>query len=97
MKNTDWKSFAIGVLLTTTVMLGTGAATSTTEKWDTDQQWETKVTAPKTTEQRGLVKVKPLKLGFQKPAVGWEPFQALTTLDSRGKTEVKIVWRKRIK
>ena len=32
MKQLDWKSLAIGVLLTTTVMFGTGAATSTTEK-----------------------------------------------------------------
>jgi hypothetical protein len=47
MKQLDWKSFAIGVLPTTTVMFGTGAATSTTtdpfddavEKWDADQQW----------------------------------------------------------
>ena len=97
MKNTNWKSFAIGVLLTTTVMLGTGAATSTSENWDAEQQWETKLTSPKTTEQGGLVKVKPLKFGFQKPAVGWEPFQALTTLDSNGDAVVKIVWRKRIK
>ena len=28
MKQLDWKSFAIGVLLTTTVMFGTGAATT---------------------------------------------------------------------
>ena len=28
MKQLDWKSFAIGVLLTSTVVLGTGAATS---------------------------------------------------------------------
>ena len=34
MKQLDWKSFAIGVLLTTTLMFGSGAATSTTEKWE---------------------------------------------------------------
>ena len=34
MKHLDWKSFAIGVLLTTTVMFGTGAATSANEKWE---------------------------------------------------------------
>ena len=39
MKKLDWKSFAMGVLLTTTAILGIGAATSTTEKWDADQQW----------------------------------------------------------
>ena len=42
MKQLDWKSFAIGVLLTTTVMFGTGAETSTTEKWDADQKWDIK-------------------------------------------------------
>ena len=40
MKHLDWKSFAIGVLLTTTVMFGTGAATSKTKKWDANQKWE---------------------------------------------------------
>ena len=39
MKKIDWKSFTIGTLLSTTVILGTGAAASTTEKWDADQQW----------------------------------------------------------
>ena len=42
MKKLDWKSFAIGVLLTTTVMFGTGAATNTTDKWDAKQKWEVK-------------------------------------------------------
>jgi len=32
MKKLDWKSFAIGVLLTTTFMFGTGA-TSPSDKW----------------------------------------------------------------
>ncbi len=32
MKKLGWKSFAIGVLLTTTVMFGTGA-TSRSDKW----------------------------------------------------------------
>ena len=39
MKRLDWKSFTIGALLSITVILGTGAATSTSEKWDADQQW----------------------------------------------------------
>lgn len=39
MKKLDWKSFAIGVLLTATFMLGTGAATRASENWDADQQW----------------------------------------------------------
>jgi len=42
MKQLDWKSFAIGVLLTTTVMFGTGAATSTTTDPFDDQKWEVK-------------------------------------------------------
>jgi hypothetical protein len=98
MKQLDWKSFAIGVLLATTVMVGTGAATSTNEKWDSEQLWETKVTSPKTTEPRGgLIKIKPITTGLSgKPIAGWEPFQAITTLDRRGDSEVKIVWRKRV-
>ena len=39
MKNLDWKSLSIGVLLTSTVMLGTGVTSEKAEKWDTDQQW----------------------------------------------------------
>ncbi|MDC0316568.1 hypothetical protein OAM03_02390 [Verrucomicrobia bacterium] len=39
MKKLDWKSFVIGVLLTSTVILGTGAATRASENWDADQQW----------------------------------------------------------
>jgi len=61
MKQLDWKSFAIGVLLTTTVMFGTGAATSTTtdpfddalEKWEVktsgrviSEGWETEHSWP---------------------------------------------------
>ena len=63
MKQLDWKSFAIGVLLITTVMFGTGAATSTTtdpfddavEKWDAKQKWEVKTSGRVISE-------------------GWEPF-----------------------
>jgi hypothetical protein len=52
MKKLDWKSFAIGVLLTTTVMLGTGAVTdyestayssnpgAGNSHWDNHQQWK---------------------------------------------------------
>ena len=64
MKQLDWKSFAIGVLLTTTVMFGTGAATSTNEKWDGDQKWE--VTYTGTT-------------GSESDKAGWEPFQSHAT------------------
>ena len=60
MKQLDWKSFAIGVLLTTTVMFGTGAATSSTEKWNGDQMW--KITYTGTS-------------GSPHDQHGWEPFQ----------------------
>ena len=66
MKQLDWKSFAIGVLLTTTVMFGTGAATSTNEKWDSNQKWEVIYnglrigSTPQTTRE-----------------AGYEPFQTL--------------------
>lgn len=62
MKKLDWKSFAIGVLLTTTVMLGTGAATSTSEKWDPNQQWEVTYSGISAS---------------QKSRPGFEPFQTL--------------------
>ena len=50
MKQLDMKSFAIGVLLTTTVMYGTGAATNTTDKWDAKQKWEIKTSSGKIPE-----------------------------------------------
>ena len=39
MKNLEWKSLSIGALLAATVMLGTGAASEKSEKWDAEQQW----------------------------------------------------------
>ena len=42
MKILDWKSFAIGVLLTTTIVLSTGASKKPPISWDTNQQWEFK-------------------------------------------------------
>ena len=86
MKKTDWKSFAIGVLLTTTVIFGTGAATSTIgpelpalyNKWDTDQLWKTAYT--------GIY-------GNPHDQPGWEPFQAHVL--KSGST--RVIWRKRIK
>ena len=65
MKLLDWKSFAIGVLLTTTIVLGTGATKEPTVDlskkleiipWDANQQWEFK-----TSNTRSIPK-------------GWEPF-----------------------
>ena len=65
MKILDWKSFAIGVLLTTTLVFGTGASNKQTKNilnkidfvpWDANQQWEFK-----TSNTKNLPK-------------GWEPF-----------------------
>ena len=39
MKSIDIKSLIIGTLLTSTIFLGV-AATSPTDKWDNNQQWE---------------------------------------------------------
>ena len=48
MKILDWKSFTIGVLLTTTIVLGTGAASSPSIiSWDPAQQWEYKTSNTK--------------------------------------------------
>ena len=48
LKILDWKSFAIGVLLTTTVVLGTGATSSPLIiSWDPTQQWEYKTSNTK--------------------------------------------------
>ncbi len=39
-KQLDWKSFAIGILLTTTVVFGVAATNPTFGKqWDEDQKW----------------------------------------------------------
>ena len=65
MKLLDWKSFAIGVLLTTTIVLGTGASDEKNKSllkklevvsWDTNQQWEFKTSTGKNIPK------------------GWEPF-----------------------
>ena len=46
MKILDWKSFAIGALLTTTIMLGTGASNKPAI-WGENQQWEFKTSNTK--------------------------------------------------
>jgi hypothetical protein len=83
MKQLDWKSFAIGVLLTSTVVLGTGAATSKSFApkvanygWDADQKWQ--ITYSGAT-------------GFSTPRAGYEPFQAIGTTSN-----TRVLWRKRI-
>ncbi len=88
MKQLDLKSFAIGVLLTTTIVLGTGAATSNASKpngtnysWDTKQDWDVKI----------------ISVGYGKSTAaippGYEPFQAYAA----GAQYTKIACRKRIK
>ena len=48
MKLLDWKSFTIGALLTTTIVLGTGAKSSPPiTSWDSNQQWEFKTSNTK--------------------------------------------------
>ena len=40
MKHLDWKSFAIGILLTTTVVFGVAATNPSQQKlWDKKQKW----------------------------------------------------------
>jgi hypothetical protein len=63
-------------------MFGTGAATSTTEKWDADQKWEVIVTI-------GL----PDGAGKRLGELGYYPFDV--NLDG-GWRETEILWRKRI-
>ena len=87
MKQLDLKSFAIGVLLTTTIVLGTGAATSKAfapqapnSGWDTQQSWDVKIIS--------------VQNGKSIPAIprGYEPFQAY----ANGVQYAKIACRKRI-
>ena len=66
MKQLDWKSFAIGVLLTTTLIACVGA-TSVNDKWDSNQKWDTKMT-----------KVTGEVLWDQNPSLlGYEPFEVM--------------------
>tara|TARA_B100000676_G_scaffold3230_1_gene2958 strand:+ start:150 stop:443 length:294 start_codon:yes stop_codon:yes gene_type:complete len=63
MKILEWKSFAIGVLLTTTVVFSTGASNKPTNKnllekieilsWDKNQQWEFKTSNTKNIPKDG--------------------------------------------
>ena len=99
MKQLDWKSFAIGVLLTTTVMLGTAAATSTTEKWDADQKWDIKVTSaghPHTknnsVEEMTLAGYEPFQTVFGPGYKGPDLFKSY----ERTVEQVFVLWRKRI-
>ena len=67
MKQLDWKSFAIGILLTTTVVFGVAATNPTFGKqWDEEQKWLIKkVAAP--------MAAKPEKIKLDREeAVGWE-------------------------
>ena len=83
MKKLDWKSFTIGVLLTTTIVLGTGASKKPSKNilnkleiisWDANQQWEFK-----TSKTKNIPK-------------GWEPF----AYDSKDNFD-PLLLRRRIK
>ena len=82
MKKLDWKSFAIGVLLTTTVIACVGA-TSVNDKWDADQQWEVIQTI-------GLRDGAGKRLG----ELGFYPFE---TEFGETWENTNVMWRKRIK
>ena len=66
MKQLDLKSFAIGILLTTTVVFGVAATNPTSEKqWDENQRWVFLKMKRVETEEN------PKKLKF---IAGFEPF-----------------------
>ena len=80
MKKLDWKSFSIGVLLTTTVVLSTAAgAANGSSDWSNQMKWITKVTDV----GEGINMHFDVNPGF-------EPFQAVVVGG-----EPRIVWRKR--
>jgi hypothetical protein len=69
MKQLDWKSFAIGVLLTTTLIACVGA-TSVNDRWDSNQKWDTKAT-----NLSGEV-----YSGLNPSLLGYEPFETMDKL-----------------
>ena len=87
MKHLDWKSFAIGILLTTTVVFGVAATNPTTEKqWDENQKW-----LIKTTDVHGLPDPDRVQRDRDE-SVGWE-FVGITQTRTKG----LLVYRKPVK
>ena len=67
MKHLDWKSFAIGIFLTSTVVFGVAATNPTFGKqWNETQKWQTKLIKMDDTPQYDQVK------GDRDSVVGWE-------------------------
>ena len=79
MKQLDWKSFAIGVLLTTTAILGTGTTkrSAWTEDWSRDMKWDVKIIDATKKEMEAI-------------PPGYEPFQAW-----RSGLHSEVAYRKR--
>ena len=84
MKQLDWKSFAIGVLLTTTVILGTGTTKrfAWTEDWSRDMKWAVMWTRGMPDESTTV------RLGEG----GYFPFDAEASINPK---DTVILWRKR--
>ena len=88
MKHLDWKSFAIGILLTTTVVFGVAATNPTTEKqWDENQKWLIKTTDVHSSPHPDEVQ------RDRDESVGWE-FVGITQTSREG---CLLVYRKPVK
>ncbi len=83
MKHLDWKSFAIGILLTTTVMFGV-AATNPPEQqrqqWNKNQKWDVAL----------------IEQGRSIGTQGYEPFSVVWGYsdDALKKPTIKIAYRR---
>ena len=97
MKKLDWKSLAIGMLMTTTVIACTGVKNTSEDKTITQNQWDN--------SQKWDIKV--LDLPFQVPE-GYEPFSSIwigdlgdSTINPKSgaglKKRPQVLVRKRIK
>ena len=88
MKHLDWKSFAIGILLTTTVVFGVAATNPTSGKqWNEDQKWLIKKV--KVNGVSDIVSPKKVQ-ELREETVGWEFVETETA--SNGKQY--IVYKK---
>ena len=84
MKKLDWKSFAIGVLLTTTVVLCTGTTkrASWFDDWDKQMRWKVMWTRGMPNESLTV------RLGEE----GYYPFDSEA---AQNPADTVILWRKR--
>ena len=104
MKNIDFKSFAIGVLLTSTVFFGV-AATNITDTWNPKQKWEWKKLLVNKGKIYGTWQVvdggwiHEANLKSEDMVSGWEPIAPAETSwkTFRGGRPFNMVWaRKRV-